>query len=177
MFIRRFTYEVTKLRPFTLRKIRSITKCYLSLYKGILTCIQNSPFCLLTIPTNEGPHLYSKYSHHGTRQKCPSLGWPNDEIIAQGRAHQNRELVDTKTHASCTARQNWTKQRPKPLLQRKENQATGWDIERDSVGQWAYKQCLVSATIFGCPGSLFLLGFSMPLDTLPYAISLQARWR
>lgn len=29
----------------------------------------------------------------------------------------------------------------------------------------------------GCPFSLVFLGFSMPLDTLPYTISLQARWR
>ena len=28
-----------------------------------------------------------------------------------------------------------------------------------------------------CPFSLVFLGFSMPLDTLPYSISLQARWR
>lgn len=30
---------------------------------------------------------------------------------------------------------------------------------------------------YGCPFSLVFLGFSMPLDTLPYPISLQARWR
>ena len=32
------------------------------------------------------------------------------EIIAQGGVHQNRALVDTKTHASCAARQNRDKQ-------------------------------------------------------------------
>lgn len=36
------------------------------------------------------------------------------EIIAQGGVHQNRELVDTKTHASCAARQNRDKQRVFP---------------------------------------------------------------
>ena len=39
---------------------------------------------------------------------------PKNEIFAQGGVHQNRDIVDTKTHASCAARQNKDKQSPFP---------------------------------------------------------------
>ena len=39
------------------------------------------------------------------------------------------------------------------------------------------KGCKVWDQSVGCPYSLVFLGFSMSLDTLPYTISLQARWR
>ena len=39
---------------------------------------------------------------------------PKNEFFAQGGVHQNRDIVDTKTHASCAARQNKDKQSPFP---------------------------------------------------------------
>ena len=45
------------------------------------------------------------------RQKQGIWGFgPGSEIIAQGGVHQKRDIVDTKTHALCVARQNTTKQ-------------------------------------------------------------------
>ena len=58
---------------------------------------------LPTGPTTDTQIPPAKFQY---REKC--------EIIAQGGVHQNRELVDTKTHASCAARQNRDKQRAFP---------------------------------------------------------------
>ena len=41
---------------------------------------------------------------------------PHSEKIAQGRVHQKRDIVDTKTHASCAAGQNRDKQSPFPTM-------------------------------------------------------------
>ena len=53
---------------------------------------------------------------------------PKVEIIAQGGVHQNRELVDTKTHASCAARQNKDKQRAFPTTWGKAER-TNWKAQ------------------------------------------------
>ena len=50
-------------------------------------------------PTTMGQKPRTWFRHFGNR-----------EIIAQGGVHQNRDLVDTKSHASCAARQNKDKQ-------------------------------------------------------------------
>ena len=59
---------------------------------------------------------------------------PQVKKIAQGGVHQNRDIVDTKTHASCAARQNTDKQSAFPTTWGKAER-TNWKAQYGSIAE------------------------------------------
>ena len=60
--------------------------------------------------SNSSIYLLEPFQIHPIQIPIKITLGPNIEKIAQGGVHQKRDIVDTKTHASCAARLNRDKQ-------------------------------------------------------------------
>ena len=92
--------------PQDSKNAKSALALLLASLLGHPTQVLPGPNFVARLPTGPTTDTQIPPAQFQYREKC--------EIIAQGGVHQNRELVDTKTHASCAARQNRDKQRAFP---------------------------------------------------------------